>query len=161
MSWSARPGLRSGRGFRGEEIEAVLDQIDSLTDPGWTSYTPAWTSTGSAPAIGTSTITARYRRSVDSDLVKVEFRITFAGATFGTGDYRFSVPVTASADSVTTSTGTAVLVDSGTTTRCGVCRFASTTTVLIDSTTGTVGQLVPFTWANTDIVILSIEYEPA
>jgi hypothetical protein len=161
MSWTLRPAWRSGRGSRGHESEAILDQIESLTSPGYTSYTPAWTSTGSAPAIGTSAITAKYRRSVDSDLVYVAFRITFAGATFGTGDYRFSVPVAASASAIEYATGSATLVDTGTTSRPGTVRFASSTTVLIDGTTGGVGQLSPHTWANTDIVIASIMYEPA
>lgn len=159
VGWSSRPGIKAGRPVFGHEWEAVLDQISSLTQPTSTTYTLAWTSTGSAPALGTSTVTSRYTRAVTSSWYLLEFRIVFAGATFGTGDYRFSIPLVATSTSQLVSAGAAALVDTGTTTRNGTVRLASSTTVLIDSGSGTVGATVPFTFANTDIIEASIWIE--
>lgn len=163
MTWANRPTNFAGKFASAAALEATYDQIDALTAPGWTSYasTFAWTSTGTPPALGTSTVTAAYRRSTDSDLVIVEFAITFAGATFGTGSYRFSLPVAASAGAILRTVGTAWLLDSGTTTRPASTQFISSTTLSITSVTGEVTSAVPWTWANGDQIRCSLQYEPA
>ena len=161
-TWTGRPSNRSGRGIRGLEWEAVLDQIEALTSPGYTSYTPAWTATGTAPAIGNAVVTGRYRRSTDSDLVRVEFNIVFGTtSTYGTGTYRFSLPVAASTTAQTTTVGIAYLLDSGTIVRPGSTGFISSTTISIASDSGEVGQTVPYTWTTSDQIRVTLEYEPA
>jgi hypothetical protein len=58
----------------------------------WENYTPAWTSSGTQPAIGNGILEGRYTRI--NKLLIVSF-ILVAGSTttFGTGNYRFSMPV--------------------------------------------------------------------
>jgi len=62
----------------------------------WTAYTPAWTSSGTAPALGNGTATGHYMRSGKAITVAAEI-VSGTTTTFGTGNYRISLPVTASA----------------------------------------------------------------
>lgn len=60
----------------------------------WISYTPTWTATTTNPIIGNGSITGGYRRIGG----QVDFWVNLqAGSTttYGTGDYRISLPVTA------------------------------------------------------------------
>lgn len=57
----------------------------------WTSFTPTWTTSGTAPAIGNGTLIGRYNRVGDT----VNFEILLeAGSTttFGTSAWRFALP---------------------------------------------------------------------
>lgn len=57
----------------------------------WIAYTPAWTASGTAPAIGNGTLTGGYRRIGQ----QVDFWLEFTAGTtttFGTGTWRFSLP---------------------------------------------------------------------
>lgn len=59
----------------------------------WTSYTPAWTSTGTAPAIGNGTITGAYQQ-VGKMVLGFRISIVFGSTTtYGTGNYLLSLPV--------------------------------------------------------------------
>lgn len=164
MSWTLRPTIAPGEYPRGDEMETILDQIDSLTAPGWTTYTPTWTSTGSAPTLGNATIRGRYRRSVDMDLVIVEFAFIFGSTSAaGTGAWRFSLPVTASAAALDYGAGTGYILDSGTEEMPAASRVLTTTTVGVYSEggSGAVGAGVPITWATNDQVRFTVMYEPA
>jgi hypothetical protein len=57
----------------------------------WTSYTPVWGSTGTAPAIGNGTLSGLYLQVGKTVHVIIHFK---AGSTttFGTGVYNFSLP---------------------------------------------------------------------
>lgn len=62
--------------------------------PAWTTYTPSWTSTGTAPNLGNGTAFGRY--------VQIGKRVSFTAeitlgstSTAGTGSYSISLPVTA------------------------------------------------------------------
>lgn len=55
-------------------------------------YTPSWTSDGSAPSAGNATLSGRYRL-LDSSLMWINIRfIRGSTSTNGTGAYRFSLP---------------------------------------------------------------------
>lgn len=154
--------IPAGSRLLAEDLLEWSDQIDSLTDPGWTSFTPTWTSTGTAPAIGNGTRTGRYRRSAGGDIV--HFEIFFrAGSTttFGTGEWRFSIPVAADATSVNGTVGAALILDSGLQTRMAVWHFITSTTVAPDTASGTVTNTSPQTWANGDELRISGFYVPA
>lgn len=57
----------------------------------WVAYTPSWTSTGSAPAVGNGFLTGFWRRVGDS--MQVAIRLSIGSTTTnGTGDYRWSLP---------------------------------------------------------------------
>lgn len=59
----------------------------------WTSYTPAWSSSGTQPTLGNGTSAGEYFQT--EKLVFVRGIITFGSTTtFGTGNYAISVPVT-------------------------------------------------------------------
>jgi hypothetical protein len=60
----------------------------------WIAYTPSWTSSGTSPAIGNGTLTGGYRRIGQ----QIDFWMELtAGSTttFGTGSWRFSLPINA------------------------------------------------------------------
>jgi len=59
----------------------------------WTPYTPSWTSTGTAPAIGNGTLTGAYVQI--GKWVQFRIQVTFGSTTtFGTGGLQVSLPVT-------------------------------------------------------------------
>lgn len=57
----------------------------------WATYTPTWTSSGVAPAIGNGSIVGRYRRIGTTGFLN---GVLTAGTTttFGTGEWRLSLP---------------------------------------------------------------------
>lgn len=143
-------------------IEAGI--LDSGT---WQTWSPAWTSTGTAPAVGNGSFIARYVQV--GKLVVFVFQFSpGSSSTFGTGDYRFTLPVAASASVLNLPFGTAVLYDNS-----GPMAFtqafpASATTFAMTYPatwpTGTevhVGQLAPWTWAVNDLIRVVGCYEAA
>lgn len=154
------PIFTAGRRVRASELKAMADQIDSLTAPGWTSYTPAWTAATTAPVLGNGTLTGRWRRAANADTIAVEITLTLgSSSTTGTGDWRFSLPVNANA--ADTAVGAAWGLDSGVTERSAVARLLTTSTLAVVSPTGPVGTGVPWTWSTSDQVRIYIEYQPA
>lgn len=156
------PDFTAGRRVRASELNTLADQIDSLTSPPWTSYTPAWSSSGTVPAIGNGTITGRYRRPANADEIDVEIRIVMGSTTtYGTGFWTVTMPVNPSATSQNMALGIAYFDDTGTLTRMGGCRFNGNLLIFDHSTLGVVGATVPHTWANTDVLRAKIRYQPA
>lgn len=132
-------------------------------------YTPTWTASGVAPAIGNATVIAQYAQL--GKLVHAYGSIVFgAGSTFGTGSYKFALPVTASANAIIVGTaGQGFLQDSsanfylqgsfyipaGGTTMSELhgATYAGTATLI--------GQTAPWTWATGDTIAWNILYEAA
>lgn len=128
-------------------------------------YTLAWTSDGTQPSLGTSTVVARYQRAASTCIVRVA--ITFDGTiTVGTGTYAFGLPFVAGNDAI----GDVRLFDSSPSTR---IRGQAFVTAGIDTvgiwvpTSGSPHTLsaftntVPFTPANGDSIRIGIVYEVA
>jgi len=71
--------------------------VDSSTATGlkyssdWTSYTPSWTAAGTAPAIGNGTLSGKYLQVGKNVIVQIVF-VAGSTTTFGTGEWRFSLP---------------------------------------------------------------------
>lgn len=134
----------------------------------WTDYSGSftWAASGTQPALGNGTVSARYRRS--GKLVYYAFRLTMGSTTtYGTGSYSFSLPVNAAARFFT---GSAYLRDASATSNGhapGICLIDGPTTPTVMTATSSsgagtgtvVGQTAPFTWANTDILQAEIVYE--
>lgn len=123
-------------------------------------YVPAWTATGAAPSIGNGTIDASY--TVQGKLCTVQIYMVAGSTTsFGTGNWRFSLPFTSSVETIN-SVGSAFALDSGTAFRTGICMNdsgTSTATVLIgDAVPDFVTNVAPFTWAANDYLRLQITY---
>ena len=85
----------------GEVVSAALmnqeirDQFNTFFGA-WTSYTPTFGSTGTAPAVGNGTLTGQYMKIGRSVLMSVVFTIG-STTTFGSGNLNFTLPATVSA----------------------------------------------------------------
>lgn len=71
----------------------VRDPIAALDT--WTSYTPTWASTGTAPAILNGTLVGRYTQVLKTCFFAVGVTIG-STTTFGTGNYTLTLPLTPS-----------------------------------------------------------------
>lgn len=145
-------------------METLLDQVDSVTEPGWTTYTVSWTSASAPlPSLGNGTLLGQYRQPAYSRQVWCRGILTWGSTTTGgTGGWRFSLPVTAHADAVTYGmVGATQMLDNGTIRRDGSILVLSTTTLLPVSDGGDVSPTVPWTWATGDVLSWCIAYEAA
>lgn len=142
-----------------DETDSRWRVIGGASHGRWQAYTPAWTAVTTNPTIGNGTLSGRYSRNGNT----IHFEITIqAGSTttFGTGDYRYSLPVAASASSNSAftgyarddSTGTRYLLSTGSVTSTTVAAFA-------DVSTANVSPTVPFTWASPDSLRIVGTYE--
>jgi hypothetical protein len=121
---------------------------ETVADPNmfkaWTAYVPAWTSSGTPPAIGNGTAEGRYL--IVGKIGIATGRLAFGSTTtFGTGTYDISVPFSVFHNDL--NPGAVALV--GGTPVPGIARFNAANTLRIYGPTG--GQIsatVPFTWAN-------------
>ena len=76
----------------------IRDQFNSMF-AAWTTYTPSWTSTGTAPVLSNGTVTGRYMKIGRSVLCFIN--LTFGSSTtYGSGNYNLSLPVTAASSGV-------------------------------------------------------------
>lgn len=141
---------------------------DTFDDYKERSYTPTWTSGGSAPAIGNGTLTGRYIKKGKEVTLHI-YLLAGSTTTFGnnTNSWTFSLPLTADND-VVSYLGLVRVDDAGTGIRSAVCAIApgGTTIALIHETSGFGGGATsvgfksdaPMTWANGDSLSLSITY---
>lgn len=168
MTYS-RPTIVSGSKPRGADWKQVLDQIDTVTTnstaalaPGWTTYSPSWTASGSAPSIGNGTLLGRYRRGTGGDLVIAEIYWTSGSTTtYGTGTWFFSVPVTPSSAARARGVGLLYMIDFGTQDKAGVVKFEDATKFTgVAASGGVVTNTNPHTWATFDELHIQFHYEP-
>lgn len=118
-------------------------------------YTPIWTASGVAPALGNGTLAGAYY--VRGKQVSVHITFTAGSTTtFGTGVYSFTLPFVGSA--AVAGSFPAYILDAGTNNYIGVGTQSTTTTIAIAVPAGLVGQTIPMTWANGDILIVSGTY---
>jgi hypothetical protein len=116
----------------------------------WTSYTPTWGSTGTAPAIGNGTLVGGYTQIQKT----VFFRVgcTFGtSTTFGTGNFTLTLPVTPSSGSPYWAWSGMGLQGGTVYTLMGLANGGSSTATLYyqSATTGAstrVGATAPVTW---------------
>ena len=82
----------------GEVVSAALmnqeirDQFNSFFSA-WTTYTPTFSSTGTAPAVGNGTLTGQYMKIGRTVIMSITFTIG-STTTFGSGNLSLSLPVT-------------------------------------------------------------------
>jgi hypothetical protein len=140
----------------------LIRASDAIQDA-WTSYTPSWTSSGTAPALGNGTLTGEYQQVGDLVYVKIVWQ---AGSTttYGTGTYRFSLPVAPELDEIIPCF---VNDSSGSGRYPGVAWIilASATgdnmrIIVADNQTGT-GATSPFTFATSDKIVIEGWYRAA
>lgn len=114
----------------------IRDQFNSMF-AARTTYTPTWTSTGTAPAIGNGSLTGRYMKIGRMVFCEINM-IAGSTTTFGTGNYSFSLPVQAA------SSG---LAEVGSSQLLGTDRWSGT--IVISSGSTTVSPFVPISATNT------------
>ena len=134
-----------------------------LVTPGaWETYTPSWTSTGTAPALGNGTIAGRYCRTGRS--VTVAVALGMGGTTtYGTGTYSISLPIQAANPALGGWAGSGYMRDTSAGANghfLGGCKIGlNATTVEPIHGVSTAGPTIPFTWASGDSMTLTITYE--
>ena len=134
---------------------ATLNTIGAAT----VAYTPAWTSTGTQPAIGNGTITGSYFQ-FQKFIVGEIFMLIGSTTTFGTGSYLLSVPLPALS---TGCSGFGQLLDAsaGFISYVGVALAPSSTTLefRFGNAQGIWSPTVPFTLATNDQLRIRFFYE--
>lgn len=140
-------------------------QALNFTPGTWVTYSPAWTSSGTAPSIGNGTLTGRYSITGKTVICHINL-IAGSTTTFGTSTQSFSLPFTAANQGVS-YIGNAHLLD---TTRwagqCVISANASTTTPFFptNSTTTTLTGLtnaIPQTLTTSAQIRMTLVYEMA
>jgi hypothetical protein len=148
----------------GETVTAALmnthvrDNEKAIGDA-WTTWTPTFS--GGISAIGNATVTAKYLQA--GKLVIGEVKVTMGGTTsFAAAAISITAPVNFAVTS-SLAVGPAYMVDvSANLGYVGVATPLSATAFGIGYN-GTAGatNLIPFTWASTDILSFSFTYEAA
>lgn len=132
----------------------------------WTSYATSWTTSGVAPAIGNGTLISRWQRTGRNITLFISLQ-PGTTTTFGTGEYRFSLPVAqaSSPGAAGFFPGDAFSLDAGTAFYMGTSIIDNTTNfvrvVKGDGTLNFWQSNQPFTWGNGDSLNILITYEAA
>ena len=125
------------------------------------SYNPAWTATGTAPAIGNAVVNAKYKIMGSKVKVNTE-QVNGSTTTYGTNEYRWSTPFTSVAiESNFKFVGSVWATDTGVAYYSGISIISDSSSSISCYTSGgsAWGQTIPFTWGNTDKIAISVEYE--
>lgn len=156
-----------------DTIQKILDDLTNINDvtvllDSWSAWTPTWTTTGTAPAIGNGTLIGRMMRIAPSGVGTqfVFIRLTWGSTTTGgTGSFQFggfdgtlaqpSQPSFANHallglsvdDSATNRFLTAARLNTGSSTAISQMSTWNTT-----GTFGAVTATHPFTWATSDVL---------
>jgi hypothetical protein len=149
--------------------QADADDMNAIAGI-WKTYPIAWTSTGTAPALGNGILEGKYALVGGLCIVRGNLAMG-SSTTYGSGEYRFSLPFTAATlgHSDFHWVGGATSIDRAAAWFPGQCRVASGTAyaMCISSTTAGGGtptewsNIRPFTWANLDVLNFTVTYEPA
>ena len=129
----------------------------------WQTYTPAWTTGGSAPSLGNGTLTGRYAQV--GKTVHGAVALTMGSTTtFGTGAYFLSLPVTASAN-VMGAIGLVDVKDASPAADYIHAAVISTTTTFalysMAAPAAAATNTAPITFASGDIIYARFSYEAA
>jgi hypothetical protein len=147
-------------------IELLLLAQMTQWQGAWTSYTPTWTSSGTAPVIGNGSMVGYYNKVGRLVTAKIAME-GGTTTTFGTGTYSFSLPVTAAVTGIAAAnfahTGTWVMNDSGVSYYVvGAIIIQSAPTVVqgvVNGTANFLGATAPATWTASSSFACTITYE--
>lgn len=123
----------------------------------WISYTPTWTASGTAPAIGNGTLTGSYKKLGKLLFLKVRW-IAGSTTTFGTGQYFFALPggVTAGIGTEQALVGKGFDASTGFNyVLAGFITSGNNKIEAVSNAAGAVGQTSPVTWANGDGLVFN------
>ncbi len=121
-------------------------------------YTPLWTASGVAPALGNGTLSGRYTAVGKIFTAFIDLSIGTT-TTLGTGNWAFSLPVTSTGSPMGTT-----LCFQGGNFYFGFAQINSATTIVGYSPAAPgalIGAAAPFAWANGNIFRAQIQFEQA
>ena len=139
-------------------VTGNINTSDNMVMSAWPDYNPVWTAAGTAPSLGNGALTAEYREDGKALTIHIRF-VPGSTTTFGTGAWRFSMPVGFTMVSSSHSVGSAWAFDSGTANITGtiLADAPNNRFVLVGPGTGSEwSNTVPFTWVNGDTFTASI-----
>lgn len=128
----------------------------------WASYTPAWTSSGTAPSIGNGTLSGRYYRPTGASIVTVVGRLLLGSTSNpGTGFYFVSLPFAVNAASQLLVAGSAAVRNTGVQDWVANCIVnpSNASQILFVTDGNNVANTVPYTFASGGQLIWSLTYE--
>ena len=128
----------------------------------WTSFVPVWSSDGTLPVLGNGTITGKYIQIGKAVFFEIILSMGTT-TTFGTGNYRLSLPVTAAVTVIPAGTIYATDASAGAIYN-GFAALASSA-LMFGYTSASPSALLtptsPFTWAQSDSWQVMGHYEAA
>jgi hypothetical protein len=128
----------------------------------WTTYTPTWTASTTNPSLGNGALTGRYKAIGKTVFLQIQFEAG-SSTTFGSGHWKFSLPVAAYSGS--SAVLSATFLDNGTQWYAALAtsEYDNNTAYVVPITTasGPVGPTIPFTWTSTDKMTICGSYESA
>jgi hypothetical protein len=137
------------------------DNMNNVIEAPSVSYTPTWTASTANPAIGNGTLIGEYTRHGDTITIGISLTVG-STTTFGTGDWRFSVPVTPGLNASVIQVGTCRMLDAGTTRALGAARLQNGGAYIeieAMASLSLVSPTVPFTWAQNDTLLINLTYQ--
>jgi hypothetical protein len=143
--------------------QSTFSAMDASLGNAFTAYTPVWTSTGTAIALGNGTIAGRFKVFGKWGFARLTLTMGTT-TTFGTGTYRFTLPAGWTLFDTTSICGDAQVFDASPATfYTGVVAPATSTLVEVHTHAATtaVGTTVPITFAQNDIIQLHMRVELA
>ena len=90
--------------IKSADVNLNFSEVTASIDKSWTTWTPTWSSSGTQPALGNGTLSAKYRQLGKIVFVQIIF-VVGSTTTMGTGNYYLSYPVTPPSTYNTTSGG--------------------------------------------------------
>jgi hypothetical protein len=160
MTWtdpSTAPWLAGHEPTSAELIAHVTNNLKMLGDA-WGSYSPTWSASGTAPAIGNGTLNGFYMQV--GKWVRARIFLDYGTTTTaGTGTWQFTLPVASVVGRG--SLGTAVCYDGGVLYPRLAYQNGTSTLVLSDFTPTRVGATNPFSWNSSSELNIMMQYEAA
>lgn len=123
----------------------------------WTTYTPTWTSTGTAPAVGNGQLSGASIKLGKTLFIRIKI-VMGSTTTYGTGDYHFALPAATTGGSSHQQQIHGKAYDQSADMNYIVAGFVNGTAYVelaTHGTTGKLGQLSPFTWAQNDQIYIN------
>ena len=133
----------------------------------WVTFTPTWTASTTNPVLGNGSISGRYCQI--NKLVLAEYYLVMGSTTtFGSGIYSFSFPITQVATlGLYNNLGSGVAFDISAANAYVIAannlnaNTSSFSGRFTGAGNGDLTSIAPFTFANTDIITFSIQYQVA
>ncbi len=152
-------GQYAGYVFVGDGTNA---NVVGVLESNWQNYTPTWTSSGTAPAIGNGSVSGSFLQIGR----RIEVQIYFSAGsttTFGSGSYLFSLPVAAA--TFWTYFGTGQIQDTSLYCFTALVNGGASSVVMYGPASSSstvaarVAATVPVTWTTINQTYLSVDYQ--